>query len=54
MPGKVYVTPAQVEAARVIVARNRARGRETAPSIRKIAEAQLEVTVVQDEPAASE
>lgn len=42
MAKKVYVTDAQAEAARMIVARNSAKGRETPPSIRKIAEAQVQ------------
>jgi hypothetical protein len=54
MPGKVYVTEAQADAARMIIARNRANGKETSASIRKIAEAQLEITVVKDERAADE
>jgi hypothetical protein len=54
MPDKVYVTEAQADAARMIVARNRAKGRETAASIRKIAEAQLELTVVKGDSSAEE
>jgi hypothetical protein len=42
MAKKVYVTDAQAEAARLIVARDAARGRKTPPAIRKIAEATLQ------------
>lgn len=39
MPKDVRVTPSQVQAAKRIVERNLARGRETSEAIRKIAEA---------------
>lgn len=35
--GKVFVTPSQVDAARMIIERNLAEGRETPEAIRKIA-----------------
>ncbi|HEY7144863.1 MAG TPA: hypothetical protein VH637_11490 [Streptosporangiaceae bacterium] len=40
MPEEVRVTPSQVQAARRILERNMARGKETSDAIRKIAEAE--------------
>lgn len=42
MAKKVYVTDAQAEAARMIIERNSARGKQTSEPIRKIATARPE------------
>ena len=47
MPVVVHVTPSQVQAAKRIVERNAAKGRETSEAIRKIAEAE-EVHLVEE------